>query len=998
MTGGFKNMNADQIIKCILGTMLKLEKTVDSNLNNKLDRGGYQGNAQDLSDSIESIYQPDTVIRYTAPTRVGNTFTFPSGGYDVLLSKQFHTNTSELETTIAAATDGFKRIDLVYFKSDNTIAKIQGTESATVAVRPEVPVGGIELCLINVFGATIEVSEVNGAYVQKSERANVVLTGSGVINQLDLVDEKATIVFKGSITRLNTISYASVPYNGKTIRLFNAQATPVTIGHSVSGYGVDFVFLDGQDYILLPNQTIEFSFDITYAPYAHHMLIGSKTDISGKEDIINKGIANGYVPLDEFSKIAHQFLSIVNNLTTGGTTSLLSAEQGVVLQTQINNINVLLASDNVNLDNVQELVDAIESLQVSLNTILVNDLTSGGITKALTAEMGKQLDLIKESTSNKSTSIAVDYLSNIKFPSVKAVYDFCMSAFKKKFLDFGDVFGIAHTFGEGSENTMYKFSNNNPITATIPTNATTPFEIGTVFETIAIGNGALTVTGAPGVTILTNLSNTSVKNEVRRYTKIDTDTWTVEGGKNDLSQFTDQNSVLAPKRFNTIFVHNTLGNDTTGQFENPNKPFATLQKALEFQSSIEGNFPRDINIHILNNATYQVGNKMLSGSADSATNIKLFNINIKGVNGVPTLNFTNGVDMTKTTLDNVNVVHNALANSPPSGGLVFKAGNTDSYINIKNLIFNNITSNGNVFNPSGTFQYFQIDNVTIANTCTNLQFMLSGLRSLFFQSISNIVNNANSFSGSTANSIMVPPYVDMSFGTITNNSTSAINLWLDYTGTPAKLTLGNIISENALMRIPLGIASGDYRLNTKLQLIFSNSTLKNCWISGNTVNSQCSVTGKINLTFTLQSPFITVSRNRLNTDFSNFNTFIINNLELNVNYSGITPSNPIISIPNPIYSYGVGLASSESQVILENVKIKTNVAIDIFRIPSGSKLDTPRLIIFRGVNTFDNQKELINCGVIPTEPKYITSQKAVIYHVFNTLSNQPLNIYQEQSY
>ena len=276
MTGGFKNMNADQIIKCILGTMLKLEKTVDSNLNNKLDRGGYQGNAQDLSDSIESIYQPDTVIRYTAPTRVGNTFTFPNGGYDVLLSKQFHTNTSELETTIAAATDGFKRIDLIYYKADDTIAKIQGTESATVAVRPEVPAGGIELCLINVFGATIEVPEVNGAYVQKSERANVVLTGSGVINQLDLVDEKATIVFKGSITQLNTISYASVPYNGKRITLFNAQATPVTIGHSVSGYGVDFVFSDGQDYILLPNQTIEFSFDITYAPYAHHMLIGSK--------------------------------------------------------------------------------------------------------------------------------------------------------------------------------------------------------------------------------------------------------------------------------------------------------------------------------------------------------------------------------------------------------------------------------------------------------------------------------------------------------------------------------------------------------------------------------------------------------------------------------------------------------------------------------------------------------------------------------------------------
>ena len=251
--------------------------------------------------------------------------------------------------------------------------------------------------------------------------------------------------------------------------------------------------------------------------------------------LAQKGAPNGYAPLDEFTKLAAQYLNIVNDLVTGGATALLSAEQGKVLQTQVNAINTLLTSDNVNLDTVQELVDAIETVQMSLSTILVNDLTTGGTTKALTAEMGKQLDLIKESTANKSTSIAVDYLSNIKFPSVKAVYDFCMLAFKKKFLAFGDVPGITHTFGMGSENTMFKFSNNNPITATIPTNATTPFDIGTVFETIATGNGALTVTGAAGVTILTNLSNTSVKNEVRRYTKIDTDTWTVEGNVTSLS-------------------------------------------------------------------------------------------------------------------------------------------------------------------------------------------------------------------------------------------------------------------------------------------------------------------------------------------------------------------------------------------------------------------------------------------------------------------------------
>lgn len=255
-----------------------------------------------------------------------------------------------------------------------------------------------------------------------------------------------------------------------------------------------------------------------------------------KQDLDEKGQANGYVPLNEFVKIAYQYLSIVDDLETGGSTALASAETVKTLKGQIDVINLILTSDDVDLDTVQEIVDAIKEVETSLQTILVNDLTTGGTTKALTAEMGKQLDLIKESTANKSTSFVVDYLSNIKFPSVKAVYDFCMSAFKKKFLTFGDVAGIAYTFGVGSENTMFKFSNNNPITATIPTNATTPFEIGTVFETIAIGNGALTVTGAPGVTILTNLSNTSIKNEVRRYTKIDTDTWTVEGNIIDDSQ------------------------------------------------------------------------------------------------------------------------------------------------------------------------------------------------------------------------------------------------------------------------------------------------------------------------------------------------------------------------------------------------------------------------------------------------------------------------------
>nr|WP_315175551.1 hypothetical protein [uncultured Flavobacterium sp.] len=110
-----------------------------------------------------------------------------------------------------------------------------------------------------------------------------------------------------------------------------------------------------------------------------------------KEDKNQKGAPDGYAPLDEFTKLAAQYLNIVNDLVTGGAESLLSAEQGKVLQMQVNAINNLLTSDNMNLDTLQELVDAVETVQASLSTILVNDLTTGGMTKALTAEMGKTL-------------------------------------------------------------------------------------------------------------------------------------------------------------------------------------------------------------------------------------------------------------------------------------------------------------------------------------------------------------------------------------------------------------------------------------------------------------------------------------------------------------------------------------------------------------------------------------------------------------------------------
>ncbi|MEN2400604.1 hypothetical protein GKZ90_0012505 [Flavobacterium sp. MC2016-06] len=125
-----------------------------------------------------------------------------------------------------------------------------------------------------------------------------------------------------------------------------------------------------------------------------------------KEDKIQKGQADGYAPLNEFSKILTTYLNTVDDLITGGIDAVLTAEQGKKLQIQIDGINTILSSDDINLDTVQELVDAIKEIQTYLDTILINDLTTGGITKALTAEMGKSLKALIDGIYQPDTLIS----------------------------------------------------------------------------------------------------------------------------------------------------------------------------------------------------------------------------------------------------------------------------------------------------------------------------------------------------------------------------------------------------------------------------------------------------------------------------------------------------------------------------------------------------------------------------------------------------------------
>lgn len=160
--------------------------TID--ISGKLDKGTYTGDAQDLKDEIDNIYQPNVLISSVPPSRVINTFTYPANQYEALINKTIRTNPSFFVTTISAATTDYKRVDLIYFKSDNTIDKIIGVESLTVAVRPDIPINAVAISFINVFG-------------------NVISDPIPVTDEISFQDIFGAERFKGNYVRFDGVSF-----------------------------------------------------------------------------------------------------------------------------------------------------------------------------------------------------------------------------------------------------------------------------------------------------------------------------------------------------------------------------------------------------------------------------------------------------------------------------------------------------------------------------------------------------------------------------------------------------------------------------------------------------------------------------------------------------------------------------------------------------------------------------------------------------------------------
>lgn len=282
------------------------------------------------------------------------------------------------------------------------------------------------------------------------------------------------------------------------------------------------------------------------------------------------------------------------------------------------------------------------------------DARQGKVLKDTLDNLSNSLDR-KEEKSNKAQNIEENKNSTSAFPSIKALYDWGISTFKTWLNDIENFSSTAYILNIENINKKTVLSSANPITITIPTDSAVLLPIGTKKEFVQKGNGLVTIDG-PGISFVTNIPLTMINGETRTLTKIDNNTWTVEGNR--------QSSQI----IKGVYFVSSNGNNLTAEPENPNRPYLTLDAAI---SSFFAD-PNSTYIQILSPSVFYINVAMNNGTT------KRFDLRSE---------FACTVNVTTTntyTLDNqyFNV-------EIPYGGINFnpdiKAGNgfNDSFVNIK---------------------------------------------------------------------------------------------------------------------------------------------------------------------------------------------------------------------------------------------------------------------------------------------------------------------------
>jgi len=240
--------------------------------------------------------------------------------WEWIINDNLYSNTASQTINIPLASTGMSRIDIVVCNTANGFVRVVGTESSTTPNAPPIPLNTIQATFFVVEDTVIEEpapAVTSSLYIPKSDKVRSILTGSSALISAGKFAQRSSFEFVGAYTTVSKISWSNNRdgYYGRIFTFKNGQATNITITHdSNSGPGNPFIFSNGQDYVLTPNEIIEFSFNSNTNKLEHIGKIASipsaaitdgVTTTSPSENAVfdalatkaNTSLLNNYIPL-----------------------------------------------------------------------------------------------------------------------------------------------------------------------------------------------------------------------------------------------------------------------------------------------------------------------------------------------------------------------------------------------------------------------------------------------------------------------------------------------------------------------------------------------------------------------------------------------------------------------------------------------------------------------------------------------------------------------------
>ena len=432
-------------------------------IENKLDKGTYPGNAQDLDDAIKSIQFPDGVLKTGEIQLTGLNLSVVENAFSWRINQVDFLAPPAYSAALAAATENNFRYDLLQGNNAGEYSIKQGPEALIIGTPPSPDVNCIALGSVLIFGDTVEgipeVPSTGDEFVTKISKSFIRMFYTGVMDVVS-INDRSFLKFEQGMTGLKSLNIPNQDdfYFGKRYIIKNGTNEDVTVFHNQGTGSFKFNIPSGQDIILKPEESIELILRAINSTNNGGIIdyIGVAIDISGKADTsyVDAGLATKLDASAYNDRYKGKYTSLVALETahpTGNAGDYAQVDTGAGSDVVNYSYDVedgwIEGGSGSGASDTDALPEGASNLYFTtarvLSTLLTGlSLVAGGAivsTDSVLVAFGKLQKQIndnltaiglKEDSLNKSTTLDADKTSNTKYPSVKSVYDWAVGFFQ----------------------------------------------------------------------------------------------------------------------------------------------------------------------------------------------------------------------------------------------------------------------------------------------------------------------------------------------------------------------------------------------------------------------------------------------------------------------------------------------------------------------------------------------------------------------------------------